>query len=93
MFMRYTHLGVGHPAMLRNITKDCLEPKSPGATVVSDNNEEDIDYEGDSDKEHYAGCSDAEEESDEEISDNETGDEDSDEGGRDDDDDDALLSF
>ncbi|KAG2739784.1 hypothetical protein P692DRAFT_201872909 [Suillus brevipes Sb2] len=95
MFMRYTHLGVGHPAMLRNITKDCLGFKSPGATVISESDEADTDCEGNSDEECSPGCSDAEEESDEEISDDETGDEDSDsdEGGGDDDDDDDLPSF
>lgn len=78
MFMWYTHLGVGHPAMLRNITKDCLGFKSPGATITSNSNEADVDYEVSSDEECYTGCSDAEEESDEEISDDEMEDEDSD---------------
>jgi hypothetical protein len=92
MFMRYTHLGVGHPAMLRNITKNCLGLKSLGATVIS--NKADMDHEGDSDKELYAGCSDAEEDSDEEISDDEMEDENLDKGGGDnDDDDDDLPSF
>ncbi|KAG1767493.1 hypothetical protein EV702DRAFT_1203702 [Suillus placidus] len=29
MFMRYTHLGVGHPAMLRRIARDCLGFEAP----------------------------------------------------------------
>ena len=28
MFLRYTHLGVGHPVALRRITKDCLDFES-----------------------------------------------------------------
>ncbi|KAG0699685.1 hypothetical protein DFH29DRAFT_877166 [Suillus ampliporus] len=81
MFMRYTHLGVGHPAILQNIIKDCLKFKSPGATIVSNSNEADMDYEGNSDEECYTGCGDAEEEeSDEDISNDEMEDEDSDKG-------------
>lgn len=95
MFMRYTHLGVGHPAMVRNMIKDCLEFESRGATIVSNSNEADRDDEINSDEEYVAGCDDTEEEeSDEDVSSDEMEDGNLDSGeGDGDNDDDDLLSF
>lgn len=95
MFMRYTNLGVGHPATVRNMVKDCLEFESRGATIVSNSNEADRYDDIQSDEEYFGGCDDTEEEeSDEAVSSDETedGNPDSIEGD-DDDDDDDLLSF
>jgi hypothetical protein len=82
MFMRYTHFGVGHPAMLRRIARDSFRDDSPSGitNAVSNSNivalEADIAYGEDNDGEGYEGCSDEGEPSDEECSDEELEDED-----------------
>lgn len=101
--MRYTHFGIGHPAMLRGIIRDCLGFESPGNAmdIVSDNDEADMGLEEDSDGEGEGdeGCSD---DDDGEVSDEEIGDEGNEkddgwEGGEDEDEqegeDDDLPSF
>lgn len=82
MFLRYTPFGVGHPATVRRITRDCLRSEAPADTM-------DVDYEGVSDSEGLEEFDDEQEESDYASSDEDLGDED--EGGDGDDFDD--LSF
>jgi hypothetical protein len=103
MFIRYTHFGIGHPAMLHRIIKDCLGFESPGNAmdIVSDDNEADMGREEDSDGEGEGdeGCSDDDdgEVSDEEFSDEGNEKDDGWEGGEDEDEhegeDDDLPSF
>ncbi|KAG2133212.1 uncharacterized protein EDB93DRAFT_1254984 [Suillus bovinus] len=82
MFMRYTHFGVGHPAMLHRIARDSFRNDSPSSITNAVNNsnivvlEADIGYGEDNDSEGYEGCSNEGELSDEECSDEELEDED-----------------
>jgi hypothetical protein len=84
MFMRYTHLGVGHSAMLRRITRDCLGPElatHTNAMDVVDASNEDMDHEEAGDGEGYDECDSDNEDKDGdeegyEESDDELGDED-----------------
>lgn len=83
MFMRYTHLGVGHPVMLRRITRDCLGLGAPAdvMNVVSD----DADPKEISDSEDIEEPDEEDEE--EEDEENEDDDEDDEEDGEDGEDD------
>lgn len=86
MFMRYTQLGVGHPAMLRMIARDSLGNESPSSIVDAVDNSNsvalqgDVGYGEDSDGEGYEGYDDEKEVSDEEFSDEELEEEWEDEG-------------
>jgi hypothetical protein len=96
MFMRYTHLGVGHPVALRKIIQDCLTSADSDAMDIIDDAEHDSELEV-SDSEDQEECSDDEEEgsSEEEIEDEDEGDCDGDDGRGDEDtlDWDVPLSF
>ncbi|KAG1855096.1 hypothetical protein C8R48DRAFT_776498 [Suillus tomentosus] len=74
MFMRYGHLGVGHPVTMRRMTRDCLSPGSAGdMNVVDDTNEVDVSHAENDDSEDCDGCGEDDDEddgtSDEEFSD------------------------
>jgi hypothetical protein len=92
MFMRYTHLGVGHPASLRRITRDSFGYGSPGNTMDDVINGDEADEDS---SEGYEGSSDEEEGvvdewfSDEELAPEDEGHD----GGEGDDDDDDFPSF
>lgn len=77
MFMRYTHFGVGHSAMLRKIIRDCTESVAQNNTmeIENSNDDEDEDLEMVGNNECFDECDD-EEDSEE---DSEDSDEDSDE--------------
>lgn len=78
MFIRYTHFGVGHPAMLRRIARDC-ESVALGGVVggVTSTNETDSDmghdenghHDTEDDEDDSGSDSDSGEISDEEFSD------------------------
>lgn len=68
--MRYTHLGVGHPAILREIARDCF-----GSASVAPANAMDVVDEEVSDGEDHDVCDDEEEGCDEEeLEDEDNGD-------------------
>jgi hypothetical protein len=77
MFLRYTHLGVGHSAMLRKITRDCSESvvQINAMDIANSSNDEDVDDEVAGDDEGYDECnhedSDQEYDDDSELSDGE----------------------
>ena len=73
MFMRYTHLGVGHSVSLRRITKNSLGHWSPGNVMDNVSNGDEADEES---GEGYERCSDEESVSDEWFSDEEPASED-----------------
>jgi hypothetical protein len=60
MFMRYTHLGVGHPLALRRIARDCFDPQLAARAGAMDvvNDEDDGNNEKGSDDECSEGCDD-----------------------------------
>jgi hypothetical protein len=78
--MRYTHLGVGHPVMLRRMTRDCLDSESVTPVNAMDVVNEDDDTD-DIDVEDRESCHDVQEE------DHDSGSEDEDEGDGEDDED------
>lgn len=78
--MRYTHLGVGHPVMLRRMTRDCLGSESVTPVNAMDVVNEDDDAD-DIDVEDRESCHDVQEE------DHDSGSEDEDEGDGEDDED------
>jgi hypothetical protein len=106
MFMRYTYFGVGHPAILRRIIRDCFDDsvmRGDTTGIINNNHEEDMAYEDNSGNSDYdSGCDDEDEEArGEEFSDEEVeleDEEDEIEDGSDvvdgdEDDDDNFLSF
>ncbi|KAG0692048.1 hypothetical protein DFH29DRAFT_883162 [Suillus ampliporus] len=76
MFMRYTHLGIGHPVALRRIIRDCLGSRAPADSdamaIVDGAGHEEV-----SDGEGQEECSDSDEQefSEEEFSEEELEDE------------------
>jgi len=48
MFIRYTHYGIGHPPVLRELTRDCANA-DPADSRGSEENENDSDGEWESD--------------------------------------------
>lgn len=66
--MRYTYFGIGHPAMLRKIARDCLAGSDMMANqdVNGDNQEDDDDDEEIGDVEDYDERDDGQEGSDDE---------------------------
>jgi hypothetical protein len=102
--MRYTHLGIGHSATLRRITRDCLGSRAALAAQTSKSgieiatNEEDADDEEMGDGEGCDECDDGQEDSVVKSSDSEEfdepGDGELDDDDDDDDDDDGdIISF
>jgi hypothetical protein len=77
MFLCYTHLGVGHLAMLWKITRDCSESvvQINAMDIANSSNDEDVDNEVAGDDEGYDECnhedSDQEYDDDLELSDGE----------------------
>lgn len=92
MFMRYTCLGIGHPAALRRITRDCL-----GSDIVVSPHTMDIGEDSDGDLEGFDGSHEEGEdgEDDDEESDDEESDDDLSGGEQDEDENDEFdeLSF
>lgn len=70
MFMRYTHLGVGHPVMIRRIIRDCESLTLPNAMDVVDKEVSDGEDQEEVNDEHLGG-DDEQEENDDEFSDEE----------------------
>jgi hypothetical protein len=102
MFMRYTHYGVGHPTVLRELTKACADV-DPAEEDENDDEEWERDIrsrlsvdgdeggqEDDNDEEAEEQGSDEEEDEDEEEEEEEIGEDVDDEA---DEDDDNMLSF
>jgi hypothetical protein len=89
MFMRYTHLGVGHTEMLRRISKDCLPVLAEAVNLSGQEGEvhgevgdgEISDDEGEGNEDY--------EESDDDFSDGELDEESGDENGDEDEDEDG----
>ncbi|KIK33685.1 hypothetical protein CY34DRAFT_18219 [Suillus luteus UH-Slu-Lm8-n1] len=79
MFMRYTHLGVGHPVMIRRIIRDCESLTLPNAMDVVDEEVSDGEDQEEVNDEHLGG-DDEQEENDDEFSDEEPEDEEEEDG-------------
>jgi hypothetical protein len=50
MFLRYTHLGIGHPVALRKIVKDCFSDGSTTPTEAMDIDADENNHEGHEDE-------------------------------------------
>ncbi|KIK35492.1 hypothetical protein CY34DRAFT_16981 [Suillus luteus UH-Slu-Lm8-n1] len=80
MFMRYTHHGIGHPAVLREITRDCANTGFADGGPEAEENENDQDFNlrpyGD-DLENDSDNCDCKQESDDDVDDEDDGEDES----------------
>lgn len=78
--MRYTHHGIGHPAVLREITRDCANTGFADGGPEAEENENDQDFNlrpyGD-DLENDSDNCDCEQESDDDVDDEDDGEDES----------------
>lgn len=84
MFMRYTHYGIGHPAVLREMTRDCADLNLANSPESEDDDDDVQPSEGDSEMGGTEGNDEEDEDTDEEECEDDESIDDRDEGMEDD---------